>query len=215
MAILFRTTKALETQIDDYLDTISRGVLIFKEGVKNYLENARPRFEDHLKSIDHYESKADDLRISIESNLYSHSLIPEHRGDVMGLLESMDDVIDQSKETLHQFSVEEPLIPQELHKEYLELTNVAMKAADEVVMAARAFFRDVNQVKDHLHKVQFFEKEADQTGDHLKRHIFKLESLDLSQKIHLRYFALNIDHIADKAKDVADRLAIYTIKRTL
>jgi len=37
----------------------------------------------------------------------------------------------------------------------------------------------------------------------------------LSQKIHLRYFALHIDNVADRAENVADRLAIYTIKRSI
>jgi predicted phosphate transport protein (TIGR00153 family) len=215
MAILFRATKALEAQIDEYLDTISQGVLIFKEGVRNYLEKSDESFEDHLASIDSLEAKADDLRRNIESNLYSHSLIPEHRGDVLGLLESIDDVIDTAKETLNQFSIEIPYIPEILNKEYIELTNVATNAADEIVTATRAFFKDINKVKDHLHKVYFYEKEADKAGYRLKRQIFRTDNIDLSQKFHLRHFALHIDIIADMAENVADRLAIYTIKRTL
>jgi len=33
--------------------------------------------------------------------------------------------------------------------------------------------------------------------------------------MHLRYFALHIDSIADVAEGVADRLTIFAIKRTL
>jgi predicted phosphate transport protein (TIGR00153 family) len=215
MAILFKATKALESQIDEYLDAVSEGILIFREGVKNYLENENESFERRLDSIDEFESKADDLRRTIESNLYSHSLIPEHRGDVLGILENMDDVIDTAKETLNQFSVECPHIPDILNKDYIELTRVATEAAEEIVVAARAFFKDVRLVKDHLHKVYFYEKEADQIGNSLKRHVFRLDDLQLSQKMHLRYFALHIDNIADQAEKVADRLAIYTIKRSL
>lgn len=215
MAILFKATKALEGQIDEYLDALSQGVIVFKEGVKNYLQKAAQRFEDHINSIDLFESKADDLRRSIESNLYSHSLIPEHRGDVLSILESIDDVIDHAKETLKQFFVEGPYIPEILNQEFLDLTDAVIQAADEVIKATRAFFKDVNKVKDHLHKVYLYEKEADQIGDHLKRHVFQMKELDLSQKIHLRYFALHIDNMADAAESVADRLAIYTIKRTL
>ena len=46
----------------------------------------------------------------------------------------------------------------------------------------------------------------------MKREIFASDE-DLSRKIHLRYFALNIDLVSDTAEDVADRLNIYTIKR--
>ena len=81
-------------------------------------------------------------------------------------------------------------------------------------MAARAFFRDVKVAKDHLHKVHFYEKEGDKTADRLKRKIFKLD-IDLSRKFHLRYFAYNVDQLSDLAEEVADRLAIIVIKRTM
>jgi uncharacterized protein Yka (UPF0111/DUF47 family) len=48
----------------------------------------------------------------------------------------------------------------------------------------------------------------------VKRHVFSLP-LDLSHKIHLRYFALHVGQLSDAAERVADRLAIYSIKRTL
>ena len=67
---------------------------------------------------------------------------------------------------------------------------------------------------DHNHKVLFFEKEADKTSTKLKRKIFD-SSMDLSSKLHLRHFVENIDNIADWAEDVADRLTIYVIKRTI
>lgn len=215
MAILFRTTKNLENQIDSYLDAISQALIVFEEGVKSYLENNEKSFNERIEHIDRLESKADKLRREAENDLYQHSLIPEHRGDVLGLLESIDEVTDNSKETLNQFSVENPYIPENLHSEFNELSKKACMAAEMVVKAARAFFKDVNAVKDHLHKVYFYEKEADKIADKLKRNIFLQEKLELAQKIHLRYFALHIDRLADKAESVADRLSIYTIKRTI
>ena len=58
----------------------------------------------------------------------------------------------------------------------------------------------------------FFEKEADKVSTKLKKAIFG-SALDLSQKRHLRYFVDHIDNVANWAEDVADRLAIYSIKR--
>jgi len=36
-----------------------------------------------------------------------------------------------------------------------------------------------------------------------------------SLKVHMRYFAERISMLADEAEDVADRLDIYTIKRSI
>lgn len=215
MAILFRATKALESEIDEYLDDVSQGVLVFVEGVKNYLKKEQESFDDHLKTIDKLESKADSLRRNIENNLYQQSLIPEHRGDVLGLLESLDDVIDTAKETLNQLDVELPFIPEEFQDEFIELAEMASNAAESVVLASRAFFKEVKRVKDHLHKVYFYEKEADKISNRIKRNAFADDKMDLCQKFHIRYFALHIDTVADRAENVADRLAIYTIKRTI
>ena len=215
MAILFKSTRELEAQIDEYLDAVSQGVLVFKEGVKNYIKKEETSFQDRIKRIDELEAKADNLRRNVENKLYQHSLIPEHRGDVLGLLENMDDVIDTAKETMNQFDVEKPYIPQAFENEYIELSEMAVNAADCIVLAARAFFKDYKAVKDHLHKVYFYEKEADRLSDRIKRRVFASEDLELCQKFHLRYFALHIDTLADKAESVADRLSIYTIKRTI
>ena len=48
----------------------------------------------------------------------------------------------------------------------------------------------------------------------LKKAIFGSD-LDLSQKRHLRNFVEHIDNVANWAEDVANRLAIYSIKRTV
>lgn len=214
MAILFKTTKQLENEIDEFLDAISEGTLVFKQGVKCYLTGNAERFAEQLIAIEKLEARADFLRRKVESHLYTHSLIPEHRGDVLGLLESLDEVIDMAKETLTQFDVESPEILEELNDLYYELAEKAVESCESMVCASRAFFKDVKAVKDHLHKVYFYEKEADKLADKLKRKIFS-KDLRLSHKIHLRYFALHIDQIADRAEDVADRLSIYTIKRSI
>ncbi|MCP4634438.1 MAG: DUF47 family protein [candidate division Zixibacteria bacterium] len=214
MAILFKHTKLLEDQINQFLDSVDQGAIVFKMGVKFYLEGEMSKFEEYREELDELENKADASRRSIESNLYSHSLIPEQRGDVLGLLESMDNVIDTAKETINKFSVECPDIPIELNNDYLELVEATVLSTESLVLAARAFFRDIGAVKDHLHKVHFYEKKADKMADRLKRQIFKMD-IDLCKKFHLRNFALHVDEICDQAEAVADRLAIYAIKRTM
>jgi uncharacterized protein Yka (UPF0111/DUF47 family) len=69
-------------------------------------------------------------------------------------------------------------------------------------------------VKENLHKVFFYEKEADRIGNNLIRLIFKMD-IELSQKMHLRYFIRHTQRVTDRAEEVADRLTIYTIKRSI
>ncbi|MHB2150753.1 DUF47 domain-containing protein [Calditrichota bacterium LG25] len=214
MAILFKKTKLLEGQIEEYLDCVIQGALLFRQGVKYYLQNRMDDFEARLEDLDKLESRGDQLRRQIETSLYEHTLIPESRGDVLGLLESTDAVLNTMNETLMQFSVEIPEIIPELHQMYIELAEIATAAVEAMVLAIRSYFRDLTAVRDHINKVQFYENESDKIARKIKRIVFR-KDLRLSHKIHMRYFAYHIENIADEAEDVTDRLAIATIKRYL
>ena len=83
----FRRTKALETEIDSFLDKLSESGLLFKRALQIYLaDGASAEFDEKLQAVNRLESEADKLRRSIETQLYTQTLIPESRGDVLGLL---------------------------------------------------------------------------------------------------------------------------------
>ncbi len=212
---LFRRTKALESQIDDFLDKLSQSALVFRRAVDIYLaEGATAEFDEKLSQVNELESQADKLRRDVETQLYAQTLIPESRGDVLGLIENLDSVLNLCEGGLWAFSIEKPDIPAEFHADYRALTEQVVNTVESLVLASRAFFRNIEAVPDHMHKVMFYEKEADKVSTKLKKAIFATD-LPLSHKAHLRNFVEHIDNPADKSEDVADRLAIYTIKRTV
>ncbi len=212
---LFRRTVALEGEIDKFLDLLSEAGLTFKYAVQIYLDyQASDSFEEKLRQVNKIESTADKLRRSIETQLYTQTLIPDARGDVLGLLENLDNITNKIEGTLWAFSIEQPLIPDEHKKDFIELITFVVEAVEAVTQASRAFFRNIDAVGDHNHKVMFYEKEADKKSTKLKRKIFS-SNIDLAHKTHLRHFVENIDSVADWAEDVADRLTIYVIKRTI
>lgn len=210
---LFARTRSLEGKVDEFLDRLSQSALIFKLAIKTYLtEGASPAFEEKLRQVNDLESQADALRRTIEKELYSNTLIPDSRGDVLGLLENLDSIHNLMEGALWSFSIEKPAIPSELLTAYLELVEMVGLGVEALVLASRSFFRDPARVNDNLHKVMFHEKEADKVSTRLKRAVFGSQA-DLAQKTHLRHFVELIDNVADRAEDVADRLAIYTIKQ--
>jgi len=211
---LFGSSRVVEAQIDEFFDAVAEGMLVYRNGVQAYLDSKEAEFQNSIEMIEKLEAKADKLSSEVESHLYSHALIPEHRGDVLGLLENTDNIIDTAKTSLYQFSVEQPEIPDVFDQGFLKLAEASHLAAEAVIVSARAFFRDVASIKDSLFKVHHYEKEADRISDQLKRAIFA-SKLDLARKVHLRYFALNVERISDRAEEVADRLAIYAIKRSI
>jgi predicted phosphate transport protein (TIGR00153 family) len=213
MLSLFTKTRVLEKQLEDFLDAVEQGALTFHSGVRCYFSGGAERLDICMQELCAQESRADDLRRAIESSLYRETLIPESRGDVLGLIESTDHVLNLMEATLQQFSVEIPDICPDLQSYYLDLAEISSQAVLSMTKAVRAYFSDLEAVRDHINKVIFYEKEADRLADMIKRRIFRKEKIKLCSKIHMRYFAYHIEHISDVAEDVCDRLAIATIKR--
>ena len=214
MALLLKTTKFIESQIDAFLDIVSDSATLFHLAMEDYLKDRIGQFEERLSQIRENEQKADDLRVGIERFLYERTLIPENRGDVLAILENTDEVIDNIKDSILQFSIEMPQIPEELDDLWMQTTRASVNAVDQLTLAVRSLFRDLPAVNNYIHKVYFFEREADQIGEKLRRHIFSLD-IELSRKSQLRFFAIHIEKISDYAQAVCDRLAIYAIKRQL
>lgn len=214
MALLLKTTRFVESQIDTFLDVVSDSALLFQLGMEDYLKGRAAQFEERLTAIRENEKKADDLRVGIERYLYERTLIPENRGDVLAILENTDEVVDNIKDSLMQFSIETPAIPDVLHDLWMQTTHASVGSVEQLVYAVRSFFRDLSAVNNYIHKVYFFEREADHIGEKLRRQIFALD-IELAQKSHLRYFAIHIEKISDYAQAVCDRLSIYTIKRQM
>jgi predicted phosphate transport protein (TIGR00153 family) len=214
MKLPFGRTKALERKVDTFLDTVATGMLALREGIEAYLRDDQEGFERHLVQVSELEGRADELSRDIETDLYTYSLIPEHRGDVLSVIEEIDNLLDLAKSVMQKFEVEIPQIPEEYRGGYREVLGHSVHAAHHALCAARSYFREPARVNQDLAKVDFYESEADQAARRLKKAFFRSE-LGLARKVHLRYFAENLESLSDIADDVAALLAIATIKRSV
>lgn len=213
MLFPFGRTKALEAQVDQFLDTITKGTLCMREAITSYLSGDDEDFARRLEELRDYEHLADDLRKSTETTLYTYSLIPESCADVMALLDSLDDVIDCAKHIVEEFEVQNPDVEVGYLDQFAALTRKSVHAVEHVVDAARCFFRDESRLRDCIAKVEFYEKEVDHACLRLKKTIYASE-MELSRKHHLRYFADSLASLSDIAEAVGDHLLIASIKRS-
>ncbi len=206
----------IRDDIDQFFDLVSDSPDLFGKLLKVYLRNGKPteEFEACLKQLNELETHADNLRRGITTFLYEKTLIPDFRGDVLSMLNGIDDIIGVQQALAWAIDTEKPYFPEEMHEGLLDLQMIATRCIEHLLLAARAFFRDIHSVKDHCHKVIFYEGEADLECTRLKRKAFDSD-LKLSEKIHMRYFIDRIDGVANLAEDIADSLSIYAIKRAM
>jgi len=211
----FRATRMLEAQIDEMLDVVSQGALAYKHGVSYYVRHGwEDRAQEKFEQLSAFESRGDRLRNAIGVSLYTEMLLPDTSGDVLGLLGSLDSLLDDMLHGLMVLRIERPLIPEDLRELWVECAGLAADAVEQVVVAARAYFRDPNAARDHIHKVHFYEKETDQIALRIMEQLFQSD-LPLDHKMMLRGEVWLMDRVADRADDAGDALAIYAVKRSV
>ena len=211
----FKRRPGIETQIDEFLNKISEAGLIFKGAIVDYLKGDLETFENKRDRLHETERRGDVLRRELERMLYTKTLIPESRGDVLELIENMDTLLDHYKGAMWRIDIEHPQICDEFHEDFKELVEYGVEAVESTVCACRAFFRNIDTASAHMDKVIYWEKKSDVVSTRLQRAVFRHEDLRLSHKRHLRDFIRSMEKIADEAEDVIDRLSIYIIKRAL
>ncbi len=211
-----KKTNKLIDDIDRYFDLMDQAVLVFKDGVRNYLYSNANEFNEDLMKMSAVDSEASVLRKEIENALYTQTALVRSRADIMRLFEKTRNITSILNDSLFQFEIETPFIPKELNPEFMKLTEFSTLAVEAVVPAAKAYFKAPDTVPDKISRAYFYEKEAVRYSQSIKRTVFhNMVSLKLSEKFHLRYFALHIENLAKAAENVADQLAVMAIRRTL
>lgn len=209
---LKKTNKTI-SDLDSFLDYLDECVLIYKNGIKNYLEGNKKDFDDNLENITKLRDTSTDLRRTIENELYSYSLVTDQRVEIMQLLEQLDMIINLLHKNLWQYEIEIPFFPSELNVDFLKLVEITGLAVEGTIQATRDYFKAPRFVNEKTHRIYFFEKEVSKLAQSIKRRVFhEMDNFKLSQKFHLRYFALHVEELAEVSVRVADHLSIMVIK---
>ena len=128
-------------------DKVSESSVVYHLAVRLDLrEGMNVEFQDRLDRVNAMESEADQLRRDIEKQLYSHTLVPDSRGDVLGLTETISQLLTRFEGSPWSFAIEQQEIPEEFNSGYRKLTNMVVKAVDDPALGGRAIFRSPHNV---------------------------------------------------------------------
>ena len=168
---LKKTNKTI-SDLDSFLDYLDECVLIYKSGIKNYLEGNKKDFDDNLESITRLRDTTTDLRRTIENELYTYSLVTDQRVEIMQLLERLDMIITLLHKNLWQYEIEIPFFPSEINVDFLKLVEVTGLAVEGTIQASRDYFKAPRFVNEKTHRIYFFEKEVSKLAQSIKRRVF-------------------------------------------
>ena len=204
--------KELIDSINLFLNNIITINNIFENLMEEFFLKNYNKVENLTNEISNLESECDMLRRRIERKIYQETLIPEHRGDVLGLLENLDKIPGQLQGNAHRINTEKPEIYEELQDDFNKLIQNNTACINLLISGSKQYFINPKKTIEECLLVSSQESVGDKISTKLKNLIFNNTSLELSKKIHLRYFVENIDEVSNLAEDVADRLIISSFK---
>ena len=204
--------KELINSINLFLNNILEVNSLFENLMKEFFLKNYKSVEELTIKISNLESECDKLRRTTERKIYQETLIPEQRGDVLGMLENLDKIPGQLQGNAHRINTEKPNIHKELHDDFDSLVKNNSTCVKLLIDGSKNFFIDPKKTIEECLLVSKHESTGDKISTKLKNAIFNNSNLDLSQKMHLRYFVEIIDEVANLAEDVADRLIISSVK---
>ena len=211
----FRTTRIVQSEIQEFLDAVSMAVLAYQEGMVAYLKDGwLEATEEKLQQISSYESRGDNLRTSIGLTLYTEMLLPDTAADILSLLSDLDHLLDRMRGHFTLVGIEKPEFPDDCSETIIDFISHACSAMEHTVAASRIYFRDPKAVHDQIHKIQYHEQEAEKFVIRLLKSIFA-GNYPLERKCHLRDHLMFIDQLANQADETGDALAIYAVKRAI
>ena len=212
MSFYKNNQKELIDSINLFLNNILEVNSLFEDLMKEFFLKNYKSVEELTIKISNLESECDKLRRTTERKIYQETLIPEQRGDVLGMLENLDKIPGQLQGNAHRINTEKPNIHKELHDDFDSLIKNNSTCVKLLINGSKQFFIDPKKTIEECLLVSKHESTGDKISTKLKNAIFNNSNLDLSQKMHLRYFVEIIDEVANLAEDVADRLIISSVK---
>lgn len=211
--LFWKTERKIQNEFESYLQQTEECVALFRNALDVYFtEGLGNHFTELVNQTHRAERLADDRRRDIEMSMYDKELIPESRGDVMGMLEAIDLVPNQCESILYQIWIESLVVPREYHEELSQLIAANTQTVDHLCVIARALFRNPRSVSQGASLVVDSEAASDEIERHLLKKIFDSD-MDKSDKILLKDLIQEIGAISDRAENASDQLRIISVKR--
>ncbi len=207
--------KKVESLLEEYRQKVSLCLEQFEKTFREYFDNDdRDILKQNLIAVSRSESSADDIRREIEVMMYSKSMFPESRGDILGLLEAMDRIPNQAEHVTISLHNQHIWVRQEYKEQIINLIGICLRCVNAMIDGVSKLFTDFTNATVAVGKIDELESEADLAENALIEHIFSTD-MDGFNKILLRDLVQHIAAISDRAENVGDRIRLIVAKRSI
>ncbi|MDD5066984.1 MAG: DUF47 family protein [bacterium] len=213
MGLFTKKRGLLKDLVLKYFEQANSCIRVFHDSISLYFEKGLvPDFEIAVTNTHREESKADDLRREIESELYTKSFNPQICSDILSLLENADKIPNKCESILYKIYLQNMRIPGKYTEEFGELIKININAYKTVHVDMKDLFLNREEIKLLTSGVDDFESQSDKLERKMIKEVFDDPSIDKADRILFKELILEIGSISDFSLDLADKITITALK---
>ncbi|CEP79117.1 MAG: TIGR00153 family protein [Defluviitoga tunisiensis] len=196
-----------------HLDKIQEGLDVFQEVLELYLTNQYEEMMEKVQKVSLLENQADILRRKSISVMYEGAFLPNLRGELLALIESVDKVMNKIQSVSESLDFQRPKIPEEFKEDILKQNQYVRETYKHLKSSIESLFLNIEKTNEDILKVEEFEHKEDVLEKSMIKKLFSMGNLELAEKLELRDIFSQIGDIADRAEDASDRVSVIVLKR--
>ncbi len=213
MSLFWKREREVRRLLEEYFAACDKTLDAFEQAMKIFAtKGAGDDFRRSDELVHGLEGRADDLRDEIEKLLYSRSLLPESRGDLLRILEAFDHLPNLAETVTFMVATQRIEFPPQFVEQLSRYVQINLDAYRHVRITVDRFLSEPGRVEETVSVVDADESMSDREERALITGIFA-SALDKAEMLHLREFIGRIGDISDCAEKVARRLEIAALKR--
>lgn len=213
LKLFFKKQMQVEALIYKYLDRLRMTQRNFSRALNNYINiNKKAEFDFLTEQTHKFESEADDIREEIKSLMYSKALIPESRGDIMELLEAIDEIPRIFELILHLIQAQKLVIPDFIVPDAKDLVRISLDGFYLMLRQVKALFGKSQEIRAMVSIIDKCESHCDYIERRIISNIFDSD-INPFLKLQLKELVIQLGQISDQVDRVSKLINIINMKR--
>jgi hypothetical protein len=210
---LFKKEQQLEALILQYLENLSRTQEHFVKAMNTCLdEGLCGEFGFLIEQTHKFESKADEIRDEINYLMYSRTLIPESREDIMSLIEQVEVIPRIFELILHLIRAQKLKIPDIIMLDVKDLIRISVESCELMIKQIDLMLKNRQGIRALMSTIDHNESHCDHIERSLMLKVFDSD-MELVHKLQLKELIIAMGEVSDQADRVSKRVNILTLKR--
>ena len=210
--MFFDRQRQIENLLKKYIDLLKESVDSFEKGVSIFISDGlSEEFQQYAEQTHRFESEMDSIRHDIAYEMYSKTILPESRGDILRILELADKIPGCMQSVMFDLSIGAIYLPKYILEDFKLLIENSCIAVRNVSDCFLSIFSDKNKVLKLAKETDRDESKCDSFQHSILSAIFK-NSSDVGFNVLMKLFIEKVGDISNCSEKVSDQAIIISVK---